>query len=157
MLFMTHTHCKDTIPNIRNKYKGISWPQSQFPHSCVYWAIYIFQRSVRLFCCRKICGPILGLYKLLTDTWMWKLRSRTIPFLGLHKWDFRCNALCVTEFWENIHSRDDKLFIIAVQLLVQAGARADLYNDDLGLAPVHVACQQNRLDMLKVRRGHYVF
>jgi ankyrin repeat protein len=44
------------------------------------------------------------------------------------------------------------MFIFAVQLLVQAGARADLYNDDLGLAPVHVACQQNRLDMLKVRR-----
>jgi hypothetical protein len=49
------------------------------------------------------------------------------------------------------------LFNVAVQLLVQAGARADLYNDDLGLAPVHVACQQNRLDMLKVRRGPHVF
>lgn len=41
----------------------------------------------------------------------------------------------------------------SVQLLVQAGARADLYNDDLGLATVHVACQMNRLDMLRVLLG----
>jgi hypothetical protein len=32
--------------------------------------------SVCLFCCRKICGPILGIYKSLTDTWMWKLGLR---------------------------------------------------------------------------------
>jgi hypothetical protein len=32
------------------------------------WAIYIFPRSIRLFCCWKICGPILGIYKSLTDT-----------------------------------------------------------------------------------------
>jgi hypothetical protein len=25
-----------------------------------------------LFCCWKICGPILGIDKSLTDTWMWK-------------------------------------------------------------------------------------
>jgi hypothetical protein len=30
-------------------------------------AIYIFPRSVCLFCYMKICGPILGIYKLLTD------------------------------------------------------------------------------------------
>ncbi len=35
------------------------------------WAIYILKRSVCLFCCR--CGPFLGIYKSLTDTWMWKL------------------------------------------------------------------------------------
>ncbi len=29
-------------------------------------------RWVCLFC-RKICGPILEIYRLLTDTWMWKL------------------------------------------------------------------------------------
>ncbi len=28
------------------------------------WAIYKFPRSVCLFCCRKICGPILGMWKL---------------------------------------------------------------------------------------------
>jgi hypothetical protein len=42
------------------------------------WEIYIFPGSVCLFCCRKICGLILGINKSLTDTKMltlW-LRSR---------------------------------------------------------------------------------
>jgi hypothetical protein len=34
------------------------------------WEIYIFPGSVCQFCCRKICGLILGIYKSLTDTWM---------------------------------------------------------------------------------------
>jgi hypothetical protein len=38
-----------------------------------------------------ICGPNLGIYKSLTDTWMWKLGPRrVIPFLRTHKCDFRC-------------------------------------------------------------------
>ncbi len=32
--------------------KGNTWPQSQFPHSCV-WGIYIFPCSICLFCYRK--------------------------------------------------------------------------------------------------------
>ncbi len=35
--------------------------------------IYIFPRLVCLFCCRKIVGPIVGIYRSLTETWMWKL------------------------------------------------------------------------------------
>jgi hypothetical protein len=31
-------------------------------------AIYIFPRSVCIFCCRKIGGPIAGIYKSFTDT-----------------------------------------------------------------------------------------
>ncbi len=51
--------------------KGIAQPQSQFLHSCVFERfIYI---PFCLFCCRKICGPFLGIYKSLTDTWMWEL------------------------------------------------------------------------------------
>ncbi len=30
--------------------------------------VYIFPGSVCLFCCREICGPILGKCKSLTDT-----------------------------------------------------------------------------------------
>jgi hypothetical protein len=37
------------------------------PNFHILWAIYIFPRSVCLFCRRKICGPILGIYKSLTD------------------------------------------------------------------------------------------
>ncbi len=55
---------------------------------------YIFPQTVCLFCCRKICGPILGIYKTLTDTWICKFGlSRAIPFLGTQEWDFRRSAL----------------------------------------------------------------
>ncbi len=40
------------------------------------WEIHIFPGSVCLFCCREICGPILGIYKSLTDTCMWELGLR---------------------------------------------------------------------------------
>jgi hypothetical protein len=56
--------------------------------------VYIFPGSVCLFCCREICGPILGIYKSLTDTCMWKLglQGRAIPRKGIHKWDFPCSV-----------------------------------------------------------------
>jgi hypothetical protein len=42
----------------------------------------------------EICGPILGLYKSLTDTLMWKLGLRpAIPRKGIHKWDFLCSEV----------------------------------------------------------------
>ncbi len=47
-----------------------SFPISTF--MCL-WAIYIFPVSVCPFGCSKIGRLILGIYKLLTDTWMWKL------------------------------------------------------------------------------------
>ncbi len=40
------------------------------------WEIYIFPGLVCLFCCREKCGSILGIYKSLTDTQMWKLGLR---------------------------------------------------------------------------------
>jgi hypothetical protein len=39
----------------------------------------------------KICGPILVIYKSLTDSCMWKLGPRNF-FSGIHKWDFRCSV-----------------------------------------------------------------
>ncbi len=42
--------------------------------------IHICERFIcfqdRLFCCLEIYGPILGICKSLTDTWMWKLGLR---------------------------------------------------------------------------------
>jgi hypothetical protein len=43
-----------------------------------------------VFCCRKIGRPILGIYKSLTDTWMWTSDiGHAIPRKGIHNWDFR--------------------------------------------------------------------
>jgi hypothetical protein len=39
-------------------------------------------------CYRKIGGPSVGIYKSLTETWMWKLGLR----LGIHKSDFLCRV-----------------------------------------------------------------
>jgi hypothetical protein len=65
------------------------------------WAIYIFPLfpgSVHLFSCCRIGRPILGKYKSLTDTWMWKLGDwgRAILFLGISVSNF---WYCVFAVW----------------------------------------------------------
>ncbi len=67
----TVQNCEDTVRKIQNKYSqkrncaAASFPVSTFMFR---WAIYIFPRSVCLFCCRKIDVQIVGIYKSLTDT-----------------------------------------------------------------------------------------
>jgi hypothetical protein len=60
------------------------------------WASYIFPRLVCLFCCRKICGPILGEYINRSQTHECDVEIRTeatqFLFLGIHKWEFRCSV-----------------------------------------------------------------
>ncbi len=57
------------------------------------WAIYIFPRSVCLFCCRKIGGPIVEIYKSFTEHECGNqdLR-RAVSFLGVHKSVFLCSV-----------------------------------------------------------------
>ncbi len=58
-------------------YNRIIMSVSQFLHSYIlYVRDFIFPGLVCLFCCSQICGPILGIYKTLTGTWMWKLGLR---------------------------------------------------------------------------------
>ncbi len=59
------SHCKDTVPKIGEKYfqKGncaASFPISTFIY---LWAVCLLSSS-------KIGGPILGIYKSLTDVWI---------------------------------------------------------------------------------------
>ncbi len=50
------------------------------------WAIYTFQRSVCLFRCRKIGGPILGINKSVTNVWKckWKLGTRPRSLISVN-------------------------------------------------------------------------
>ncbi len=87
IVYILLVHCKDTTPKIRTKYsqKRNCRPQSQFPHSCVCERLHIPRTSVCLFCCRKICGPILGICKSLADTCVWKLGLKAAQFFF---WDY---------------------------------------------------------------------
>ncbi len=70
-------HCKDKIPKFRNKYsqkRNIGGSQSQFP--CTYTCLCVIYTIGLPILLEEICRPILGLYKSLTDTWMWKLGLR---------------------------------------------------------------------------------
>ncbi len=73
--------------------KGIARPQSQFLHSSICER-FIYSQDRSSYSAAGICGPILGIYKSLTDTWMWKLGliGHAIPWKGIHKWDFLCSA-----------------------------------------------------------------
>ncbi len=94
-LFM---HCKNSIPKNRNKYSH-KWncaASVPIPTFMFLWAIYIFPRSVCLFCCRKIGIPIVGIYKSVRDTWMWKW---DYSFLGVHKSDILCSVTHDLRLW----------------------------------------------------------
>ncbi len=71
--------CRSTHLGI--PWKGIARPQPQFPHSCACAAIYVFPGSVHIFSCSEIGRPMVGIYKSLTDTWMWKLVTEAAQFL----------------------------------------------------------------------------
>ncbi len=55
--------------------KGIARPQSQISHSYVCER-FIYSHNQSSYSAAGICGMILGLYKSLTDTWMWKWEPR---------------------------------------------------------------------------------
>ncbi len=81
---------------------GIARPQSQFPHSC---AIYIFPGSVHIFSCSIIGRSIVGIYKSLTDTWMWKLKLwPRNSFSGNNCFEFSVLCLCMGNAQLQTHS-----------------------------------------------------
>ncbi len=88
-------HCKEPIPKIRNKYSQKRNCATIVPISAFMrlWSIYIFPRSIYLFCCRKYVDRSWE-YINRSQThecgnWDW---GRAIPRKGIHKWDFRYSA-----------------------------------------------------------------
>ncbi len=76
--------------------KGITWPQSKFPDSCVCVRyLYSHDRSVYSAAGKYVDQSWEN--KSLTDTWVWKLgmRPRASSFLGIYKWDFRWRVTVV--------------------------------------------------------------
>jgi hypothetical protein len=69
------------------------------------WAIYSHDWLVLLFSCSRIGGPIEGIYKSLTETWMWELGLRPRSFIsGNICFEFWVYCLCSvpsTVFCEN--------------------------------------------------------
>ncbi len=94
----TAVRCKDTLPKIWNK-NSQKRPQSPISTFTCLWAIYYIQ---------TIGLPILPARKYVDRSWEYINSSQThacgnwdwgraIPFLGIHKWDFRCSSWCVPE------------------------------------------------------------
>ncbi len=73
--------------------KGIARPRSQFPHlcACERFKIPTIGLPIRM---KEIFGPTLGKYINRSQTHECGILDwgRTIPFLGIHKWDFRCSV-----------------------------------------------------------------
>ena len=76
----------------QNRNCAASVPISTF--MCL-WAIYIFPHSAHLFSCSRIGRPIMGIYKLLTETGSrnWGLRPRSF-ISGNFGFEFSVYCLC---------------------------------------------------------------
>jgi hypothetical protein len=65
-----------------------------FTFMCL-WTIFMFPGSVHIFSCSRISRPIVGIYKSLADTWMWKLGLRPCnSFSGNICFEFSVLRLC---------------------------------------------------------------
>ncbi len=93
-LFFSETRPHNTE---NSKHTSICAATVPIPIFMFLWAICIFPRSVCLFCCRKISGPIVGIYRSLTDTCMWKLGLR--PRNAYSGKLLNSNIFAVKPFW----------------------------------------------------------
>ncbi len=71
------------------------------------WAYYIFPGSVHIFSCSRIGISIVEIYKLRTDTWMWKLGLwPRNSFSGNSYFKFSVLFLCMQySLWKSLKCR----------------------------------------------------
>ncbi len=80
---------------------SISWDETDYS----VWAIYIFPRSVCLFCCWKIGGPTVGINRSLTEAWIWKLGLRPRNSFSGNTWieiSLQCTLRIYKPVWWRI-------------------------------------------------------
>jgi hypothetical protein len=58
------------------------------------WAIYIFPGSICLFCCRKICGSILGIFNTVQTNECEKLGLRPRKSQKRNTFSLQCGNIC---------------------------------------------------------------
>ncbi len=77
--------------------KEIARPQSQFRMHVSVSDLCIPRIGPNIFLCSRIGRPIVGIYKSLTDTWMWKLGLRPRnSFSGNICFKFSVLCICST-------------------------------------------------------------
>jgi hypothetical protein len=77
LLCQLHRYCTENWEKIfpEKKLRGLS--PNFYIHISVS-KLYIPTINLPIFGCKKIGGPILGIYKSLTDVWLWKLGTRPV-------------------------------------------------------------------------------
>ncbi len=109
-------HCKEKMPKIWSKYSQKRNIRASVPIStfmCLSVSELYIPTMELPFLLEEICGPILGIYKSLTDTWMWKLGLRPrYSQKGIYKRNCRCSVhyidchdMCALYMQCTVHSK----------------------------------------------------
>ncbi len=123
------------------------FPESELrsisPNSYIHflWTIYILPRSVCLFCCRKIGGPIVEYINRSqtheSGNWDW---GRAVPFLGIHKSEFLCRVITIAR-----HNPSQSVFCADLHSFVYGGFAKFCF----------WPCRKNYLELFSTFLQHY--